>query len=154
MNAPKTRWGVQDTVHLVELFVKLIQLRGLCHDILVHHERGLYLFVSSLAQKVEPVRDERLIEVDAIVREEVATVTGDLGSCKGCEEGREEMRGRSAPRSRSIASNLSSTSWCAKISVFLSTWPLGPSGCHVFSVALSSWIEMLPSCERCAGNGE
>lgn len=74
--------GVRDTKHLVELFVKLIQLRGLRHDILVHHEWGLNFFVSSLAQKVEPVRDECLIEVDAIIREEVATVTGDFGSCK------------------------------------------------------------------------
>ena len=39
----------QDTTHLVELFVKLIQLRRLCHDILVHHERGLDFFVSPLA---------------------------------------------------------------------------------------------------------
>ena len=89
--------GVRDTKHLVELFVKLIQLRCLRHDILVHHEWGLDFFVSPLAQKVEPVRDKRLIEVDAIIREEVATVTRDLGSCKNCEESWEKWDAEAHP---------------------------------------------------------
>ena len=46
---------IRDAVYLVEFFVKLIQLRGLPHDVLVHHKRGLDFFVSPLAQKVEPV---------------------------------------------------------------------------------------------------
>jgi hypothetical protein len=35
---------------------------------------GVEFFVSPLAQKVEPIRYECLIEVDAIIREEVATL--------------------------------------------------------------------------------
>ena len=68
--------------HLVELFVKLIELRRLRHHVLVHQEWRLDLSVSPLAQKVEPVRDESLIEVDTIIREEVSTMTRDLGTCK------------------------------------------------------------------------
>lgn len=70
----RKRGCIRDTVHLVEFFVKLIQLRGLPHDVLVHHKRGLDFLVSSLAQKIEPIRDERLIEVDTIIREEIPTV--------------------------------------------------------------------------------
>jgi hypothetical protein len=73
-------------MHLVELFVKLIELRGLRHDVLVHHERRLDFSVSPLVQEVEPVRNESLIEVDTIIREEVSTMTGDLGPCKNCQE--------------------------------------------------------------------
>ena len=127
-------------MHLVELFVKLIELRRLRHDVLVHQEWRLDFFVFPLAQKVEPVRDESLIEVDTIIREEVSTMARDLGTCKilSGKISRYELMTRCAPRSRSIASSLSRTSWCAKILVFFSTWPLGPSGCHVRSVALSS----------------
>jgi len=44
-----SRGIVQGTTYLVELFIKLIQLRGFRHDILVHHKRGLDFFVSPLA---------------------------------------------------------------------------------------------------------
>ena len=81
-NVTEMQWGAQGTIYLVELFVELIQLRGLCHHILVHHERWLDFSVSPFAQKVEPIRDECLIEVDTIVREEVATMTSDLRACK------------------------------------------------------------------------
>lgn len=134
-------WNVQSMMHLVELFVKLIELRRLRHDVLVHQEWRLDFFVSPLAQQVEPVRDESLIEVDTIIREEVSTMARDLGTCKilsGKISRRYKQMTRCAPRSRSIASSLSRTSWCAKIFVFFSTWPLGPSGCHVRSVTFSS----------------
>lgn len=69
-------------MHLVELFVKLIELRRLRHDVLVHQEWRLDFFVFPLAQKVEPVRDESLIEVDTIICEEVSTMARDLGTCE------------------------------------------------------------------------
>jgi hypothetical protein len=43
-------WNVQGTMHLVQLFVKLIELRRLRHDVLVHQERRLDFSVSPLAQ--------------------------------------------------------------------------------------------------------
>ena len=44
-------WNVQNMVmHLVELFVKLIELRRLRHDVLVHQEWRLDFSVSPLAQ--------------------------------------------------------------------------------------------------------
>jgi hypothetical protein len=67
--------GDQGNAHFVEFFIKLIQLCCLCHDILVHQEWGLNFLVSALAQKIEAVRNECLVEVDTIVCEEVATVT-------------------------------------------------------------------------------
>jgi hypothetical protein len=42
-------WNVLNMMHLVELFVKLIELRRLRHDVLVHQERRLDFFVSPLA---------------------------------------------------------------------------------------------------------
>ena len=75
-------WNFQSMTHLVKLFVKLIELRSLRHDVLVHQEWRLYFFVSPLAQQVEPVRDEGLIKVDTVIREEVSTVARDLGTCK------------------------------------------------------------------------
>ena len=105
-------WNVQSIMHLVELFVKLIELCRLRHDVLVHQERWLDFSVSPLAQKVEPVRDESLIEVDTIIREEVSTMARDLGTCKTLSGkiSRYELMTRCAPRSRSIASSLSRTS--------------------------------------------
>jgi hypothetical protein len=44
------RWNVQSMMHLVELFIKLIELRRLRHDVLVHQEWRLDFFVSPLAQ--------------------------------------------------------------------------------------------------------
>jgi len=76
------RWNFQSMTHLVKLLVKLIELRRLRHDVLVHQEWRLYFFVSPLAQQVEPVRDESLIKVDTITREEVSTVARDLGTCE------------------------------------------------------------------------
>lgn len=43
------------TTHLVQLLVKLVKLRRLGHDILVHHEGWLDLLVAAFAQKVETV---------------------------------------------------------------------------------------------------
>ena len=59
---------------LVEFFVELVKLRSLGHHVLVHEEWRLDLLVASFTQKIEPVRDEGLIEVNPIVREEVSTV--------------------------------------------------------------------------------
>ena len=42
-------WNVRSIMHLVELFVKLIELRRLRHDVLVHQEWRLDFFVSPLA---------------------------------------------------------------------------------------------------------
>jgi len=72
--------------HLVELFIELIELRCLRHDVLIHQKRRLDLSVFPLSQEVEPIRDEGLIEVDTIIREEVPTMAGDLGPCKNGQE--------------------------------------------------------------------
>ena len=73
-------------MHLVELFIELIELCGLRHDVLVHHEWRLDFSVSPLAQKVEPVRDKSLIEVDTIIREEVSTMTRYFCPCINRQE--------------------------------------------------------------------
>lgn len=71
-----------DGKYLVEFLVKLIKLRGLCHLVLVHKERRLYLFIPSASQEVQAVRNKRLIKVNTIARQVVASVTGDLSTCK------------------------------------------------------------------------
>ncbi len=48
-NVTEKHWGVQSMMHLVELFVKLIELSCLRHDVLVHQERRLDFFVFPLA---------------------------------------------------------------------------------------------------------
>ena len=63
---------------LVQLLVELRELCGLGHHLLVHHEWWLEISVPFLAQEVKAVRDKSLIEVDTVVREEVASVTSDL----------------------------------------------------------------------------
>jgi len=88
------RWNVPSMMHLVELFVKLIELGRLRHDVLVHQEWRLDFFVSSLAQQVEPVRDEGLIEVDTIIREKVSTMARDLGTCKTLSGERDQGKNR------------------------------------------------------------
>jgi len=98
-------------MNLVEFFVELVKLRSLGHYVLVHEERRLDLLVASFAQKIEPVGDEGLVEVDPVIREEVSTVARYFCACAWtveCGEGM-EMKGRS-PRSRSIASNRRRTS--------------------------------------------
>ena len=80
-NVTEEHCNVQNMMHLVELFVELVELRRLRHDVLVHQEWRLDFLVFPLAQKVEPVRDESLIEVDTIIREEVSTMARDLGTC-------------------------------------------------------------------------
>ena len=64
--------------HLVELFVEVRQLGRLCHLVLVHHERWLESLVASLTKELESVGDKSLIEIDAIVGQEVTPVTSDF----------------------------------------------------------------------------
>ena len=100
-------------MNLVEFFVKLVKLRSLSHYVLVHEERRLDLLVASFAQKIEPVGDESLVEVDPVVCEKVSAVARYLCACAWIVEYEGEgmeMKGRS-PRSRSIASNRRRTSW-------------------------------------------
>lgn len=70
------------STHLVKGLVKLLELGSLGHDLLAHHEGSLDLLVLTLAEEVEAVVDERLVEVDTIVGEEVAAVAVDLGACR------------------------------------------------------------------------
>jgi len=130
---------------LVKFFVELVKLRSLGHYVLVHEEGWLDLLVASFPQKIETIGDEGLVEVDAIVCEEVAPVAGYFCACTRiveCGEREMEMGGRS-PRSRSIASNRRRTSWWARIPDFFSKAPFGPSGCHVRRTRLSSWGTVL-----------
>lgn len=73
--------GVAVARDLVQGLVKLFQLGGSGHQILFHHKGRLDLFVPLLAEKVEAVVDERLVEVDAVVGEEEAAVAGDFDAC-------------------------------------------------------------------------
>jgi hypothetical protein len=131
---------------LVQLVVELVELGRLRHLVLVHEERRHDLLVAALAEEVEAVRDERLVEVDAVVREEVPAVAGDLRSCRHRSADRSgALFTRDVPRSRSMASKRRRTSWWGMMSAFFSTWAFGPSGCHVLSVALSSWQRHEPS---------
>lgn len=63
---------------LVQLLIKLIELRGLCHDVFIDDERWLDFLVSSFAEEVEGIRDKGLVEIDAVICEEVAAVTCNL----------------------------------------------------------------------------
>ena len=65
---------------LVELLVELVQLRRLGHLVLVHEEWWLDLFVVFLAQKVQGICDQSLVEIDTIVGEIVSSVTSHLGT--------------------------------------------------------------------------
>ena len=60
-------WDLRWNMYLVQFFVELIELRGLCHYIFVHHEGGLNLLVSSFSEEVESIRYESLVEIDTIV---------------------------------------------------------------------------------------
>jgi len=66
--------------HLVKGLVELLELGGLGHDLLAHHEGSLDLLVLLLAEEVKTVVDKGLVEVDTVVGEEVATVAVDLGA--------------------------------------------------------------------------
>ena len=63
---------------LVKFLVKLTQLGSLGHNVLVDHEWWLDLLVSAFSKEVESITDQRLVEVDTIVCEEVASVPCDL----------------------------------------------------------------------------
>jgi hypothetical protein len=103
------------------------QLGRFGHGLLLHEEGRLDLLVALGAKEVETVVNERLVEVDAVVDEEEATVTGDLGACKGRgQAGRAGFVRKRAysdgsqtdvPRSRSKAPRRCRTSWCAMMSV-------------------------------------
>lgn len=67
-----------ERTYLVQLFVELRQLRGLGHHLLVHHEWRLDVLVASLAQELEAVGDECLVQVDTVVGQEVSSVSGNL----------------------------------------------------------------------------
>ena len=97
--------------YLVQLLVKLLKLRRLAHLVLVHHKRWLNLLVPLLAQKVESVGYERLVEIHSVVNQIVAAVSCHLGPCTyACIKYCLMSCHGSIPRSRSIASNLRSTS--------------------------------------------
>lgn len=65
-------------MNLVELFVKLIELGSFGHYVLVHEEGRLDLLVTFFTQKVEAIGDEGLIKINAVVCEEIATVSRDF----------------------------------------------------------------------------
>lgn len=71
-----------EQTNLVKFFVELVQLCGLGHYVLIHEKGRLDLFVTLLAQKVETVGDQSLVEVNTIVCEEVATVASNFSACK------------------------------------------------------------------------
>lgn len=67
--------------YLVKFLVELAELGGLAHDVFVDHEWGLNLFVATFSKEVKGVGDECLVEIDAVVGEEVASVTDYLCAC-------------------------------------------------------------------------
>jgi hypothetical protein len=66
--------------YLIKLFVKVIQLGCLGHNIFVHEEGRLDGCVTSLCKEVETVLDEGEIQSHAMVGEKVSSVTDDLDS--------------------------------------------------------------------------
>jgi hypothetical protein len=64
---------------LIQLLIKLVKLRGLCHNIFIDDEWRLDFLVPSFAEEVEGISDEGLVKVDAVICEEVAAVTCNLG---------------------------------------------------------------------------
>mmetsp|Transcript_41822 Transcript_41822/g.81984 ORF Transcript_41822/g.81984 Transcript_41822/m.81984 type:complete len:306 (+) Transcript_41822:570-1487(+) len=64
--------------HLVQLLVKIIQLRNVRHDILVHEERRLEHLVFLFAEERDAVVDEGLVQQDATVFEKVSAVPRDV----------------------------------------------------------------------------
>lgn len=73
---------VNEMSHFVELLVELIELRRLGHDVFVHEEWRLDLLVASFPQEVEGVCDQCLVQVDTVIRQEIASVTSDLRPCE------------------------------------------------------------------------
>lgn len=65
---------------LIELLVKLVELRRLGHHVPVHEERRLDLLVPAFTEKVKSVCNQSMVQIDAIVGEEVASVSRDLRS--------------------------------------------------------------------------
>ena len=63
------------TSHLVQLFVKLIELGGFGHYVPVHEERCLDFFVSSFTEKVKSICDQRMVQVYSIVGEEISSMS-------------------------------------------------------------------------------
>lgn len=70
----------EDQRYFVQLFVKLVKLRRLRHLVLVHHEWRLDLLVPTLLEEVEAVRNECLVQVDSVVREEVTSMASNFRS--------------------------------------------------------------------------
>lgn len=103
---------------MVQLLIKLVQLRRLGHHILPHHERRLNTPVIAFAEELETVVDQGLVEVHAGVGEEEAAVAGDLHAYRRTPPrplfsyGLETLCKRAvySPRSVSYASNLPNTS--------------------------------------------
>ena len=60
----------------VELFIVLFQLSNLVHNISLHEEWGLNSSVLSLAQELQAVVDQGLVQVHGDTLQVVATVTG------------------------------------------------------------------------------
>lgn len=74
------RYCCDEFVDLVQFFVKLIELSCLRHDIFVHHERWLDLLVTLFAEEVKAVGNKGLVQIDAFVCEEVASVASYFGT--------------------------------------------------------------------------
>ena len=82
--APQIRnahWCSAWETDLVQFLVELVELRSLCHLLLVHEEWRLDFPVALAAQEVEAVGDERLVEIDTIAGEVVSSMSGDLHTC-------------------------------------------------------------------------
>lgn len=67
--------------HFVKFLVELAELCGLSHNVLVHHEWGLNLFVAMFSEEVKGVGNKGLIEIDTVIGEKVASVADYLCAC-------------------------------------------------------------------------
>ena len=74
------RYEVRERPHLVEFLVKLIELGGLSHLVLVHHEGWLDLLVSVFPKEIKAVSNERLVEIDAVVGQKVTAMASNFGT--------------------------------------------------------------------------
>lgn len=64
--------------NLVQLFIEVIELSGLCHVVLQHELRSLQRAISALRKEFKSIIDKCLVQEHAPLSQEVATMANDL----------------------------------------------------------------------------
>jgi len=58
----------------------LFELRSLAHLLLVHHEWWLDLLVPMFSKEIKAVRDERLVQIDPVICQKIASTANDFST--------------------------------------------------------------------------